>query len=343
MTVCVWERGLLVTLIILLVQACALPIDGMTDPSMGATAEARARKAHDLERKGDLAAALNEWKVVALVDQDKATAADHTRRIQGEITKRAQQHMRRGEKALAEGNRVSAYAEFLKVLAVDPHHAGAFKRLQALETHNSRRWQSAWGLDAVNMPAPSKGTGLQSDEAYDPPPNARDQRVDSSPMARGMDLYQSSRYAESIAEFEKEIRSGRSSEIARLYRAKAQLHLAERSLSAKDLGNADAYLKEAIGHDGGADWATKTRVADISGELARAYHHQALRTYQIDLRRAIEYWRRSSALEPENAEWTLFLERALRLYEATQTPKSDLSARKPTDPRDYGRWIEVPF
>ena len=343
MTDCVSGRCLLLTLIIFAVQACALPLDEMTGPSTVATTEARAREAHDLERKGHLAAALNEWKVVALFDQDEATAAGHIRRIQGEITKRAQQHMRRGEKSLAKGKRKLAYAEFLKVLAVDPHHTGAFKRLQALETSNSRRWQSAWGLDIGNMPAPSRGAGLQSDEAYDHPPSTRDQREGPSPMARGMDLYQSSRYAESIAEFEKEIRGGRSSEKARLYRAKAHLHLAERSLSAKDLGNADAHLKQATGHDGGGDWATKTQVADISGELARVYHQQALRTYQKDLRRAIEYWRRSRALEPENAEWQLFLERASRLYEATHTPKPDLRAGKPTDPRDHGRMIEVPF
>jgi tetratricopeptide (TPR) repeat protein len=310
---------------------------------MVATAEARARKAYDLERKGHLAAALNEWKVVALVDPEEASAAEHIRRIQGEIAKRAQQHMQRGEKALAEGEHTSAYAEFLKVLAVAPHDTDAFKRLQALETRNSRRWQSAWGLDAVNMPAPSKGAGHQSDGAYDHPPSARDQRVGSSPMVRGMNLYQSSRYAESIVEFDREIRSGRSSEKARLYRAKAYLHLAERSLNAKDLGNAEAYLKQATRNDGRGDLARKTQVADISGELAIAYHQQALRTYQKDLRRAIEYWRRSLALEPENAEWQLFLERASRLYEATHPQKSDLRAGKPTNPRDHGSTIEVPF
>ena len=76
-------------------------------PERAAESEALAashrKRAEDLDRRGSLHAALDEWKVVLTLTPDNPDARARRRRLEARIAREVSDRMRRGREALARG------------------------------------------------------------------------------------------------------------------------------------------------------------------------------------------------------------------------------------------------
>lgn len=94
--------------------------------------------AGEMERKGDLHAALYNLRVARTVSRrDKRINAD-IKRLEARIAELSEKHMRQGKRAVRQGKLTQARRHYLKVLSLDPRHKQALDAMRELETTKSK-------------------------------------------------------------------------------------------------------------------------------------------------------------------------------------------------------------
>ena len=110
---------------------CAVLSAGQPERAAEALAASHRKRAEDLERRGSLHAALDEWKVVLTLTPDNPDAGARRRRLEARIAREVSDRMRRGREALARGEEIGARRHFLAVLALDPANQPALDALRS--------------------------------------------------------------------------------------------------------------------------------------------------------------------------------------------------------------------
>lgn len=130
---------LLVGLLGVLVAACGTRPDPVAGPGIKSSIETRKAYAQKLSRQGKLMEALNQWKVLHAVapnDRDVERMLGATKR---KAKKLASMHFKKAESEIAKRRFNNARAQYIKVLAYDPDHKLAKKRLLNFELVRNRR------------------------------------------------------------------------------------------------------------------------------------------------------------------------------------------------------------
>ncbi len=127
-------------LLALSLAGCALP--GLsTAPPAGEDLAARKAKAADLTRKGDLAGALIEWRILELLSGHESESLGQRQKLEAEIARLSKARFEQGRAAAAKGNMKTARLNYLETLKLDPNHPGAIAALREIEVvrvRNSR-------------------------------------------------------------------------------------------------------------------------------------------------------------------------------------------------------------
>ncbi|MGH7311391.1 MAG: LysM peptidoglycan-binding domain-containing protein, partial [Candidatus Rokuibacteriota bacterium] len=113
-------------LICLGLSACA----SLAPVPAGRLAAEHRQRALAHERKGDLRAALEEWKIALTIDPTSAAARADQARLRRRLEATIARRIRLGRQALGQGNHLQARRHFLAVLALDPANAVAFTALR---------------------------------------------------------------------------------------------------------------------------------------------------------------------------------------------------------------------
>jgi tetratricopeptide (TPR) repeat protein len=88
-------------------------------------------KAQAAEKKGDLAEALKQYKLVLTVDPKNKLAQEKRAKLEPQLNKLAEEHYRKGLKHYRQGQYPPARKEFLTALRYNPEHAEAKDKLTA--------------------------------------------------------------------------------------------------------------------------------------------------------------------------------------------------------------------
>jgi tetratricopeptide (TPR) repeat protein len=87
-------------------------------------------RARELEARGDLAMALDHWRLLARIDRENEDAVDEIARIRDDIADRVRSHFQRGMAEQANGRHENARNHFLAALRLDPRFQPALKQLK---------------------------------------------------------------------------------------------------------------------------------------------------------------------------------------------------------------------
>ncbi len=136
------RRRLAVILLPLLAFGCAQaeaePEEVAPGGSEPSSLEARAARAERLASKGDLIGAVHQWRILELLDGDKATYREKRRALEVERDRRVEAALERGRAALAKRRAKDAKAAFLEVLAYDGLNEEARAGMQSMEAAQVR-------------------------------------------------------------------------------------------------------------------------------------------------------------------------------------------------------------
>jgi tetratricopeptide (TPR) repeat protein len=113
--------------LLFLIAGCA----GFGTKSPAQLSEEYTKKAQAAEKKGDLAEALKQYKLVLTVDPKNKLAQEKRAKLEPQLNKLAEQHYRKGLKYYRQGQYPPARKEFLTALRYNPDHAEAKEKLTA--------------------------------------------------------------------------------------------------------------------------------------------------------------------------------------------------------------------
>ena len=99
----------------------------------------RKAKAYELTARGDLNAALLQWRILETLDDEDSEVVAKRKHVETRIRRLVKRHLQRGEQALAERDIKAAQTEFVLVLALEPANSTARDHLRKLELAQVRR------------------------------------------------------------------------------------------------------------------------------------------------------------------------------------------------------------
>ena len=145
---------------LLLAFGCAqpesLPDEAAPSGSGSNAMEARAARAERLASEGDLMGAMQQWRILELLDGDNATYSSKRRALEAERDRRIEEALERSREAVAKRQAKTAKSAFLEVLAYDGLNQEARAGLQAMEASQVRRNRPriAYAQPPTGRPAP---------------------------------------------------------------------------------------------------------------------------------------------------------------------------------------------
>lgn len=307
---------------------------------------AREQRAREHLNQGDLATALLEWKLLTTLAPERRDFAKQVATITTRIRQRTAKHLASGEKALAEEDFETAKLEFLKVLALNPHYRAALVRLREiekiritavqvakLEKMAAKRARRAEARKEATLPAALVSSGNGQERDY---------------LETGIAFFRDGDYESSILEIGKYLRSYPNDALAREYFDEAQSKLKEQTggmgetnaepVAEEETGVAEEALgtysegektmpqaQEGIALEAAPDEpvATGTTADEKNKVVAQDLYEKGVRVYRKDIQRAIEYWERSLAHDPQHLQARIKLEQAYKMKERLKRLEDD--------------------
>lgn len=271
------------------------------------SAVARERRALELERRGDLARALVEWKILGLVEPDNARNAEREEETARRIAAKTAEHVALGDQARARGDGDAASEQYLKALALSPLDAKSADRLRSLEAQRVQEEESAKVRKLARRTAAS-GTPRPS------PPAASNPEAGYY-LETGVTLLRQGEYEAAVVEIEKYLATAPDDRRAQAQLAEAHGRLGEAALRQGDAATAVEHLEEAkrLGGNGNAKQAgTLQRARE---RLAEELYQKGVRSSRTDLAQAIDYWKQCLSLNPKHVGARSQLDRATRIQD----------------------------
>lgn len=122
-----------------LVSGCTTRPDPVVKSGIKSTVDARKAQARKLSRQGKLIDALNQWKVLHAIAPDDREVRRMLDAMKSKAKKRARMHFKKAESEISKRRFNTARAQYIKVLAYDPDHKLAKRRLLNFELVRNRR------------------------------------------------------------------------------------------------------------------------------------------------------------------------------------------------------------
>ena len=305
-------------LLILAVAGCALPVQVSEPPAEPRLSE-RKTKAVALSRKGDLAAALVEWRVLETLSGGDAEVTRERRKLETEISRRTAADFAKGRKAASKGRLKQARRSFLAVLKADPNHGAAIEELRKIEVLRVRQrrpnyvgYQAARAAAAKPVRPPDPPAATQS--APSPPSPPKSEVKEAAALAAQGDHDRAIALLETHLQRHPEDREAR----ARLSSSHAAVGVA--LFKAGKLEQSLAHLEKSAGGEGRDPQVTRM-LADAKGKLAQDAYEKGVRVFRQDVDKAIAYWEKTLAYDPAHTKAKLHLERAYRIQATLKSIK----------------------
>jgi len=291
-------RSFVAVALLVVLQACATgplaPVEGVGGSSDTSTQnneaflEAMLARARQSESRGDLPAALYDWRVIDAVDPRYAGASNKVQTLKRAVDKKTRELVKTARKAPKEKRRKA----WLRVLAYDGTHREARAALRASDTQrvlDNQQKKDAERFD--NQAATSSGTsatgGGELAEIL--------RRHAAEPQAR-LDALRG-------------LLASSSSNSVRKAAMQAALELAQDAQTRGAFGQARSFALEA----GSFGVPPSAQLANTKSELADHYHKTARVLVATQLSDAITHWRYALQLDPQHEDAQEGLERAQRI------------------------------
>ncbi len=287
----------------------------------------RKKLARQLAKKGDLSAALAQWRVLEQLSPADRSATRERRKLESRIEKKVKAGLSKAKADLAKGRSTQAWKGFLKVLSLDPNHAGALAELRALETRRLRRSRSrivnslyqkeleAAKAQAEKAAVPTKQPGDTTEKRQTQDSgNGRTRSLD-----RSRDLIEKAAFRESITALERHLTAYPQDKDAQGLLSLSHRRLGLELYEDGKLREALLHLKASrtFGMDADAADADRVRwaLSDTKRRLAQESYERGLRAFQEDVDQAIVFLQETLAYDPEHAKAQIFLSRARKIKE----------------------------
>lgn len=327
MTQIAWNILPLTLLAGLLITSCAPQT--MWDP---AGFKARKAEAMRLTRQGNLAEALDQWKVLEAIDPSAPEIARMRRSTEDEMGRRAESHYRRAEAARSKRRMKEARREYVRTLAFAPSHKGALRQLRNMELARTRKDRpKANTFEPYRLSEPEtendgpakrtevsgRSSGQSSEDpatrAGKPGPAAQVASREKHSLDTAITLAGTGAYADSIPHFKKHLASHPDD-------AEAQDRLA---LSHRQVGlnlYRDGKLRDCIPHlQASLDYgknpypAVRKALADAKSRLTEQTYENGLRAFRTDVSQAILFWEETLSYDPSHLKAKSSLSKAIRI------------------------------
>lgn len=292
---------------------------------------ARQQRALSLQHRGELAAALVQWRILRVLAPEDAEIARQVAATRALIRHRTETLLSRGDTAEQSGDTASARTAYLRVLALDPANRTALARLRFLETERVYAVQQA-RLDtlrarrsaALARKAAGPGGGTQGVAGEG---NGNGQERDYRDT--GVALFEAGDFEASVLEFKKYLGAFPEDEVAQGVLRQAEQRLAEVHRASEPLppnpspAPVSAALPPAAAVEPGALATPGAGPAEaVSAEAAQAaqeLYEQGLRVHRRDIAAAIHLWEQSLERDPGHVQARLRLEQAQKMQRRLET------------------------
>ncbi len=320
-------------LVCLVMVGCAELAGPVGQPDEDAIS-ARKAKAERLTRKGELAEALVEWKVLETMLGGDPELARKRRAVETNAKRQAERHYKTGRSELAKRRVKRARRQFLAALSLDPEHEGATDELRKIEVRRVRAARPAFTSPMPRVPkqmtsqVPAKPDVTAKSDSAGPatatarlrsPPRKPELAPSKSPARTSQSLDQAvalakrgdylaaiPHYRSHLARFPKD---GDAAELLAASHREVGISLYNRGKLRESL----SHLEASVGYSASEDSAVQSAVADAKSRLAQQSYEKGVRVFRQDVAQAIALWEESLRYDPSHVKAKSYLDRAYKI------------------------------
>jgi tetratricopeptide (TPR) repeat protein len=270
--------------------------------SRGAFIARQVELANRARDAGDLPAAEEHWRVLALLEPNDPRFANALAATREAIARGAREQWQAGLDARRNGDTARARNAFLRTLALDPGHADAARALRELEhqamakSQGERAARARANGETVASARTRAGNAAAATDAYD-----LEQRLE---LMRAGDVQVGLRELRTWVEANPGERAARQ-------RAGAAVADRARELESRGLRESALSLYEQAGALAGGTQAQWTaRMQALRKALGEHYYAEGMKVFRTDLAAAIRHWEAGAKYDPSNGTLQLRLREA---------------------------------
>jgi len=289
----------------------------------------RQQRALSLQHRGELAAALVQWRILRALAPEDPDIARQVAATRALIRHRTEALLGRGDTAEQTGDTANARTAYLRVLALDPANREALARLRHLEAERLYAVQRA-RLDTLrarrNAAVARKTAGPGGAQGASREGNGNGQERDYRDT--GVALFEAGDYEASVLELRKYLGAFPEDEVAQRVLRQAELRLAEvhggtepTASPPPSASTTVAPLPPATREPTAATPSGAEPVRAITAEAAeaaQALYEQGLRAHRRDIAAAIRLWEQSLERDPGHVQARLRLEQAQKMQRSLE-------------------------
>ncbi len=282
----------LIIILTLLLQACVSPPPGETTEQYIA---ARKNIAHQLQQRNQLAAALDQWRIVQTLAPHDREATRAVTALSSQIAQQSQRLYARRRSQFESGDLRSAELNLLKVLSLQPYHQDAFDDLQK--------------IISAQMRAAQRNKTASEAKHYAPPIDvqAADQKLT---LARAEQLLQAKKYR-TLSTLVGPADINRIEQRIRPLVYEADINLAAQYSAAHNHASAAKHLERALQNTGAPQ--LDARLTSLKKKLANDNYLAAKGLLGKDIDRSVAALERALHFDPEHAQARILLAQASRM------------------------------
>ena len=291
-------------------------------PDQRALAERKA-KAEELTRRGALAAALVQWRILESMSRGDPAIKKKRRAVEEKMARLAERHFVKGQKAAAKRQFKTARREFLATLAIKPSHEGAIEQLRAMELQLVRRNRPRIGTPTPQLdiaetpkkPAPAKKRPVASTKGTQVA-KTNDQTAavqTSESLQQALGLAEKGAYLESIPHFKKHLAAHPQDAEAKRLLATSHREAGITLYNNGELRESVNHLEASANQAPGSDNVVNMALADAKGRLAQAAYEKGIKAFRQDVDQAIAYWEETLRYDPSHRRAKTYLSKAYKI------------------------------
>ena len=276
---------------------------------------ARRAKAEKMTSRGQLSAALVQWRILESIDSSDPVVVEKRRSVEAEIGRRAERHYESGKSAVARGRYTEARGEFLVALAVDPSHEGTIEELRDIDARlvrQSRPKMVEAKPQAEKVTASKAAT--RADENHVVPAGGQTTKTENSEaLAQAVALTGQGAYLGSIPLIEKHLSLHPQDDKAQSLLAISHREVGIALYKDGKLLEALSHLKKSQGYANGTDRKLSGLLAETKSQLAQESYDKGIRIFRKDVAQAIAFWEETLSYDPNHTKAKSFLHNAYEI------------------------------
>lgn len=272
----------------------------------------RATLAKEYANMGNFADALIQWKIVSTKYPHNPLYREYIVALEQLIEIKAKLHLRLAKRAYAQKRFDTAETEFLKILALNPHHPTPLRYLRRIKQW--RVWQNQ--LAKLERLSAKKSARLHLDAQSSQSKltkRTHDYEEERIYLELGIELYKRNDLSGSIREIAKFLNSYPDDQIARSFFSQAQLALAKKFHTQGDLQGALSHYEQWLNYTTVDNPRLKQDIVAMRTNLADDFYQKGRRLYRKDISKAIEYLQQCLFYRPQHERARLLLNQAIKM------------------------------